>query len=335
MKGLLKYIAKSLMTLCRSFPINIYLNRYNENKLIMYSFYVLLLPVELIWVGVRYLNGVLIEKFKKNYKYNSAIVSIIKNEALYLDEWIAYHRDVVGVDHFYLYNNNSSDNTAKVLEKYVKKGIVDFVNLKGQQRQVDAYNLAILSHKAEAKYLVVIDVDEFLQLTDQSITTLDDIINPLITKNDVGGIGVNWCMFGSGGEKHYKNELVTKRFVFKAEQNNPSNHYIKSIINPRLTIGFFKAHAAYYWPGYYTVNCVGERISGSMTDVCIHYPLRLNHYFTKSKEEFELKRKRGMADQRGIRNENNFIQYDLNDLQDCSMREYSDIILSAIARYKM
>lgn len=43
-----------------------------------------------------------------------AVCVIIKNEARYLAEWIVYHQ-LVGVDHFYIYDNNSEDDLAGVL----------------------------------------------------------------------------------------------------------------------------------------------------------------------------------------------------------------------------
>ena len=43
-------------------------------------------------------------------KYNVAICAIFKNEEPYIKEWIEFHK-IVGVDHFYLYNN-------KLISKY-------------------------------------------------------------------------------------------------------------------------------------------------------------------------------------------------------------------------
>ena len=43
-------------------------------------------------------------------KFYVSICAIFKNESMYMKEWIEYHR-IIGVDHFYLYNNFSSDNS--------------------------------------------------------------------------------------------------------------------------------------------------------------------------------------------------------------------------------
>lgn len=52
-----------------------------------------------------------------------AIVAIIKNEGQYIEEWLRYHI-VAGVQKFFLYDNDSSDNTREILEKYIRAGYV-------------------------------------------------------------------------------------------------------------------------------------------------------------------------------------------------------------------
>lgn len=71
-------------------------------------------------------------------QYKVSIGAIFKNEALYLKEWIEFHR-IVGVEHFYLYNNNSDDNYREVLEPYIKRNIVTLVDWPKNQAQIEAY----------------------------------------------------------------------------------------------------------------------------------------------------------------------------------------------------
>ena len=49
------------------------------------------------------------------HRYPLAICAIFKNEAPWLKEWIIYHHKVLGVKHFYLYNNDSTDNFIEIL----------------------------------------------------------------------------------------------------------------------------------------------------------------------------------------------------------------------------
>src|SRR6185437_4229751 len=56
----------------------------------------------------------LIERASGDFKYPLAVCAIFREEAPFLDEWIAFHHGI-GVRHFYLYNNFSSDHFRQVL----------------------------------------------------------------------------------------------------------------------------------------------------------------------------------------------------------------------------
>ena len=55
--------------------------------------------------------------------YQLAACLIFKNGAAYLKEWLDFHR-LVGVEKFFLYNNDSSDEYEQVLAPYIAQGIV-------------------------------------------------------------------------------------------------------------------------------------------------------------------------------------------------------------------
>lgn len=322
---IVKEICKFIRNIFYMFPWNISINEKNDNEMIKIILYIIFLPVELCWFIWFWLTGIRLNK-SCEYMYKTAIVCIVKNEALYLDEWIQYHNKICGVEHFYLFNNNSTDNTVEVLDKYIKKGLVTLVNFPGNKRQVDAYNYCIQKYRKYVKYLIIIDADEFIQITEDKNRKLYEIVDGLFLEDKVATLGINWCMFGSSHKEKYEARPVMERFLYAGKKNNESNFYIKSIINPRLSLGFFRAHVARPFPGYISIDCLGNKLEGSFTHEVIHSPIRLNHYFTKSKEEFALKRGRGMADQLGMRDEKNFEMYDLNDIYDDSMLKYVEIL---------
>ena len=317
----IKECARYIRNICYIFPLNIYFNEKNENDIVRVILYFLLLPIEIIWFIGFYLSGKQLNK-ETEFKYNLAVACIVKNEAKYLDEWIKYHNKVCGVDHFFMYNNNSTDNTVEVLNKYIQAGLVTLVDFPGSKRQVDAYNMTILKYRKDVKYLIVIDADEFIQISDDVDESLYTIINKIFQDDKVSTLGINWCMFGSSHIEKYEPKPVIERFLYAGQRDNKSNYYIKSIINPRLSIGFYRAHVCRPFPGYKVIDCLGNKLESSFTKEVIHSPIRLNHYFTKSKEEFDLKRGRGMADQKGLREQKNFEMYDMNDVYDDSMIKY-------------
>ncbi len=58
-------------------------------------------------------------------EYYLTISAIMKNEGPYLKEWLEFHL-MTGVEHFYLYDNSSDDETVKILDDYIKRGIVSY-----------------------------------------------------------------------------------------------------------------------------------------------------------------------------------------------------------------
>ena len=100
---------------------------------------------------------------KDLFLHDLSIVAILKCEGPYLKEWIDYHL-IAGVDHFYLYDNESPDNQAEVAKPYVEAGLVDYFPIKGKSMQVRAYNDAVKRFKFQSRYMAFIDGDEFIYL---------------------------------------------------------------------------------------------------------------------------------------------------------------------------
>lgn len=81
--------------------------------------------------------------------YALSVASIIKNEPDIL-EWIEYHR-LVGVEHFYIYDNESTDGLKEKLSKYIDAGIVTYIYYPGKAMQDKSINDAIQNFAYETK----------------------------------------------------------------------------------------------------------------------------------------------------------------------------------------
>src|SRR5436190_22744853 len=62
----------------------------------------------------------------KAHQYNLAVCAMFQNEARFLKEWLEFNI-LIGVEHFYLYNNYSTDNYLEILQPYIDAGIVDCI----------------------------------------------------------------------------------------------------------------------------------------------------------------------------------------------------------------
>lgn len=91
-----------------------------------------------------------VHNITKHYKYNVAICAIFLNEGPYIREWIEFHR-IVGVEHFYLYNNMSVDNYKCILERYIAEGIVTLIEWDVPHGQISAYKNCIKRFSDETR----------------------------------------------------------------------------------------------------------------------------------------------------------------------------------------
>ena len=136
---------------------------------------------------------------KNLFLYDLAVVAILKNEGRYIKEWLDYHL-LAGVDHFYLFDNDSTDNYNEIIAPYVEAGLVTSTPLTGKSPQFAAYDFAVRDWRFFCRYMAFIDLDEFiLPKKNQSIVkTLDEIFS---RAPEASGLAINWQLFGSNGHE--------------------------------------------------------------------------------------------------------------------------------------
>ena len=293
-----------------------------KNEKIQNIFEVILSPVGL----AKYLFG-REGKAEGDFPVSLAIAAIIKDEAPYIREWIEFHK-LMGVGEFYLYDNESSDEIADVLAPYISEGVVRYEKIRGKKRQCDAYNDAIEKYSARAKYIAFLDVDEFLMPAEEGGRLIDVADSIMAQDKCIGGCTVNWLCYGSGGHEKKPEGLVTEAYVMRGKDDFEANANYKSIVNPRRAFAFICPHYPTYKRGYYAVNERGVRVDTS-TFRGTYEKLRINHYFTKSKEEYEKKMLRGMADRSSYRTMDDFYRHDVNDVEDGTALRYAEAVKRA------
>jgi glycosyltransferase involved in cell wall biosynthesis len=230
-----------------------------------------------------------------------AIAAIIKDEAPYLLEWIAFHR-VVGVERFFIADNGSADGTTEMLNALAAANIIErvaFPSTRGKAAQLPAYNYLMKRFRNQAKWFLFIDADEFLlPLEDsRSVRPLFDTI-----AGDVGCICVNWATYGSAGTVVPANALVIERFSMRAPKDWDANHHYKSAVRAEAYVEALNPHRfmiqknfRYAHPDGRTIT--DHRLGAGISAQVVWSRLRLNHYVIKSKTEFELiKAPRGRVD---------------------------------------
>lgn len=216
-----------------------------------------------------------------------SICATYRDVAEYLREWIEFHR-IVGVDHFYLYDNGSEDDHREALAPYVSDGIVTVHDWPGRfpDCQTKAFDHCIAEHGDESRWIAFIDTDEFLY--SPTGAALPEV---LADYEGQAGVGVNWTSFGSSGHKTKPSGVVIENYVRRRNDSRNSNRFIKSIVDPKqVESAGHHSHFFFYRDGRLAVTENMEPIEGprfSITDTASYSKLRINHYVSKSEEEYK------------------------------------------------
>ena len=237
----------------------------------------------------------------KKGAYNLSIVAIIKNE-MYMREWIEYHR-MIGVSHFYIYDNESTNHLKEELKDYIDMGIVTYHYFPGSLVQHKAYNHAVENYQFETKYMAIIDADEYIVPMQDAL--VPDIVEQIFKDYEsvvfkesefAGGVGINWREYGTSHHKEKQDGLCVENYMYRAADDYFQNVHIKTIFIPRVIMNIANPHFPYMEEGWRNISENGSMIPHSYFYDSMCKKLRINHYFCKSEEEFMQKLKRGWPD---------------------------------------
>ncbi len=263
----------------------------------------------------------------KEFKYELSICAIFQNEAPYLKEWIDYHQSV-GVEHFYLYNNNSSDHYLSILYPYIERQMVTLVEWPSDKNdwdnfcfkiQPNSYTHAVEICKKTSKWLAVIDTDEFI------IPVCENTILQVLDKHFwfCSAICINWQCYGTSHIWEFPENKMLENLTMKMRWNNDWNKHCKTIVNPRHVSHFVHPHACYCSENHWCVDTHFNPCSGISNEIYIDR-LRINHYWTRDEKYFNENKI-----PRYIKWDENNKSKDLIDKAKCMNEEY-DPILSGI-----
>ena len=174
-----------------------------------------------------------------------SVVAIFKDEARYVKEWIEYHR-LVGVDHFYLYNNGSTDSYLEVLSPYVQEGSVTIIDWKDGDvpadckdkkynwvkcTQIPAYVDACKKTTQETTWLAMIDIDEFM--VPVSSPTMVDLLQKY---RDAPGVMLHWLLYGTSHVASLPPNklLIEVLHMIGCPSLDFNTNIVKSIVKPEL-----------------------------------------------------------------------------------------------------
>ena len=218
-----------------------------------------------------------------------SIGCIAKDEDDYLEEWVRYHQ-LIGVEKFFIFDHRSANPIERTLAPMVASELVNVVRATGQYPQVPLYTWLLQNHQPASRWIAFIDVDEFLVPTRE-----DDLRALLRDYEQFGGLGVNWLMFGSSGHQERPPGLVMENYRRRSAITYELNQHVKSIVQPQRAIEARNPHFFQFSPPWFCVNEMGAPFDGPFSYPVSCQRIQLNHYYFKSRQDFERKTRRGIA----------------------------------------
>jgi len=220
---------------------------------------------------------------RRNWPVTLAVGGIFRDEAPYLPEWIEFHRRQ-GVERFYLYENESADDWEDALAPYSE--VVEVHRWPGRAAQFPAYSDCLERHRRDTRWIAFIDIDEFL--FSPTGRSLPDVLDGF---KHVPAVAANWRIYGTNGHESPPGGSVIDNYPVAEPEDNPINRHVKSIVFPAMTSTLVEnSHAFRYYAR--PVGEDGKHVSGVLRDPPTADLLRINHYITRSQQEWEAKRQR-------------------------------------------
>lgn len=242
--------------------------------------------------------------------YELGIISMFCDCAPYLKEWVEYHR-LVGVDHFWLYNDESKDDWEPVLKPYIQNGLVEVIPWKSctaEEKIQKSANCWWAGHRRACRdgierakragipWVAVIDLDEFL------LPMKEKTVTECLKKHfpSAAAVYVNWRIFGTSHVFLKDGDSLLSSLTACTLPSYFENKVGKSIIRPCsvITDKIDTVHDFPLLPGATYFNGNGnvmqlakESIDRALREYCENY-IRINHYKYRDEHYFQKRARR-------------------------------------------
>ncbi|MDC0739239.1 glycosyltransferase family 2 protein [Cognatishimia sp. SS12] len=233
------------------------------------------------------------------------VVTSMKDEGPYILDWVSHYL-ALGVSDFVIFTNDCSDQTDHILRCLNRMGIVHHrfnrVMRRGPQKSAlmwAEYEPAVRN----ANWLMVIDVDEYLQ-----INTGDKTLPGLIRRHpEADAISFVWRIYGNADVAHLDQAPVPLGFTLTEHENSTAedNRFFKTLFRNSSKFVRMGVHRPFLSETARDLHWVlpdGQRLTEEQIQSALfvsesygYGAAQLNHYALRSMDSMLNKRLRGRA----------------------------------------
>ena len=256
---------------------------------ILNKIYLILIIISVLYsIYIKYLKGIKI-----------CLCTIGKKENSYAREYVEHYKKY-GVNKIFIYDNNdeNGEKFELVLKDYIDKGFVEIIDVRGKidcLKQV-MENCRKKNYK-KFDWLIFFEMDEFIFL--RNFSNLKDFLEQKIF-NKCQRVQLNWFIHTDNNLIYYDKRSLKERFPVKKyifnDKKLPGSTLVKSILKGNVDVKIKAIHEL----NDELIACdgFGKFVSskGIKTTNTDHYYNYIDHYWSKSTEEFVNKLMRGDPD---------------------------------------
>jgi len=224
-----------------------------------------------------------------------AVCIIVRCENPYLQEWMEHYLKI-GVKKVFLYDNSQEgdERPVEVLSQYVESGqleIIDYTAIR-EGAQCKSYIDCYMRHNKEYGWIGFLDADELVRVEGDDLPAY---LNSFATDVDV--VSLSWRIMTDSGLTRYDSRPMSERFtVAKTIPSLPDGkEFVKSFIRGGIFGLSFRLqpHVPSRAGKLNIVNAIGQQIPVYPAAKPVHERAWVDHYLTKTAEEYRGKIARG------------------------------------------
>lgn len=200
-----------------------------------------------------------------------------RDEARFLREWIEYHLSA-GASKLFLYNNSSSDDFAGVIAPYQKDGSVECIDWPRTPASPHAEEDCIRRAVGRFEWVGFLDTDEFVVVKD--LRSIGEFLSEF---RSYPAVALHWHMFGSNGHLARPSEPVIAAYTRRAPH---PNCHVKCFVRPECAAQCRNSHSWYFRGARCAGTETGGTVYGSLSIPPTAERAWVNHYYSKSKEDY-------------------------------------------------
>jgi hypothetical protein len=226
-----------------------------------------------------------------------------------------------GVEHFYIYDHGSREPVSEFL-KALDAGIRDKVTVTDWSgshvhAQDEAYNDCLRRFGADNRWLGFVDVDEHARVMNGQ--TLPELLQNYA---EYAGLFAVWLLYGACGQKEKSASPLRERFRALAQADVFDWKMGKVFVQPSL-MQSVHIHNGQPLAGFKVVTETKEEVPDRQifTENPTCNLICVDHYYTKSYEEWLEKLRRGSCDSDYVRKYNDFFRFNA-DMEHCREEAY-------------